>query len=300
MHPRPVIPVKTYLLTRRCIERRFLLRPSKQTNQILEYCLAVAAERTGVDVHCFCAMSNHVHAVVTDVDGRLPEFLQFFHRHVAVAMNASLARGENFWAAQQASAVELGDAFDVLDKLAYVVANPTAAGLVKAPQQWPGVVTRRLGERRVVDRPDVYFRTNGTMPERATLEYTVPPQLRELDPGKPQRLFFSAVAGHVRAARTRMAAEGRTFIGAEAVLKQRLSRAAGSKEKLRGGSPRFAMRDRELRKLAKQRRRAFLSAYQDALARWREGVRDTRFPEGTWLMRRLHRVTCGPPLPCAA
>src|SRR5690606_12259327 len=109
MLPRPVLPGATYLLTRRCIERRFLLRPSRQTNQIIEYCLAVASARTGVEAHAFCAMSNHVHAVVTDVHGRLPEFLQLFHRHVAVALNASLGRKENVWAAHQTSVVELDD-----------------------------------------------------------------------------------------------------------------------------------------------------------------------------------------------
>ena len=39
-YPRQVLPGMTYLLTRRCTQRQFLLRPSAQTNAILLYCEA--------------------------------------------------------------------------------------------------------------------------------------------------------------------------------------------------------------------------------------------------------------------
>lgn len=45
---------------------------------------------------------------------------------------------------------------DVLEKMAYTIANPTAAGLVRSPREWPGVVSLRLAERFSVDRPDVF------------------------------------------------------------------------------------------------------------------------------------------------
>ena len=59
--PRRVLPGTSYLVTRRCSERRFFLRPSKLTNEILLYVLAVAAQRYGVLVHAFCVLSNHLH-----------------------------------------------------------------------------------------------------------------------------------------------------------------------------------------------------------------------------------------------
>jgi putative transposase len=59
--PRQVLPGTTYLVTRRCSQRQFLLRPSRQTNQLFGFLLAVAAQRFHVDVHAFCVMSNHVH-----------------------------------------------------------------------------------------------------------------------------------------------------------------------------------------------------------------------------------------------
>src|SRR4051794_11895903 len=82
--PRHVVPMATYLITRRVILRHMLLRPDEVMTEILLYVLAIAARRSGVQVHAFCAMSTHIHLVVTDVRGELPQFLHFFHRIVSL------------------------------------------------------------------------------------------------------------------------------------------------------------------------------------------------------------------------
>ena len=69
--PRRVLAGKTYLLTRRCLGRRFLLRADPELNHLFAYCLALSAERHGVEVQALCVMSNHYHLVVTDVRGVL-------------------------------------------------------------------------------------------------------------------------------------------------------------------------------------------------------------------------------------
>jgi putative transposase len=260
----------------------------------------VAAERTGVQLHAFCAMSNHVHAVVTDIEGHLPEFLQHFHRHVAVAMNASLGRHENFWAATQASAVELGDANDVLEKMAYVIANPTAAGLVRSPQKWPGVISKRLGETRRIKRPTGFFRQEGAMPEFATLSFVHPAQLDHFDTATANQLLFKSISTKVHAARAWALRNRKPFAGAKAVMKMALSRSAATNETIKGRNPRFAIGDPEKRRAAISRWRTFLLAYREAMHHWTHGVRGIRFPEGTWMMQRVHRATCGPPALCAA
>ncbi|WP_242392100.1 hypothetical protein [Anaeromyxobacter oryzisoli] len=56
--PRQVLEGATYLVTRRCSERRFFLRPSKDTDAIFRYVLAVAANRYGIQVHAYCVLSN--------------------------------------------------------------------------------------------------------------------------------------------------------------------------------------------------------------------------------------------------
>jgi REP element-mobilizing transposase RayT len=59
--PRQLLPGTTYLVTRRCLQRQFLLRPSKLTNQVFGFLLAIAARRFDVDLHACCVMSNHFH-----------------------------------------------------------------------------------------------------------------------------------------------------------------------------------------------------------------------------------------------
>ena len=48
-----------YLITRRCSQRQFLLRPDAATNNAFLYCLIHAALRSHIDVLLPCAMSNH-------------------------------------------------------------------------------------------------------------------------------------------------------------------------------------------------------------------------------------------------
>ena len=59
MLPRQVLPRQFYLITRRCAQRQFLLRPDPATNNAFLYCLIDAASRCEIDVLLPCAMSNH-------------------------------------------------------------------------------------------------------------------------------------------------------------------------------------------------------------------------------------------------
>jgi len=41
--PRAIVPGRRYMITRRCSERRFFMRPDRETNNAFVYCLALAA-----------------------------------------------------------------------------------------------------------------------------------------------------------------------------------------------------------------------------------------------------------------
>jgi len=97
--PRAIIPGRRYLITRRCSERRFFMRPDRETNNAFVYCMALAARKSRVSVVCVGTTSNHYHAVVVDNRGRLPEFLEQFHKLFAKHQNALRGRWEAFWAA---------------------------------------------------------------------------------------------------------------------------------------------------------------------------------------------------------
>jgi hypothetical protein len=264
-------------------------------NRTFLYCFVYAAQRTGIEVHGFVMMSNHWHGIVSDPQCRLPEFLQILHRLVAVATNAALGRVENFWAAGAPSVVCLDHADDILDKLAYVIANPVAAGLVKDPRDWPGVITTGLGQVLVAERPARYFRTEGAMPEKVSLACRLPPALRDLGFDGAMRRLRPLVQGCVRRARNALRAKGGSFLGADGVRAMSTANSATTPERARRRTPSFASREPSRRDAARRRLLVFRQAYRVALDLWRCGDRAVRFPSGTYQMRVLHAACCGPP-----
>ena len=69
--PRRVLPATTYLLTRRCTQRKFLFRPDRRTREVVRYLTAWAAQRADVELHAAIWLSNHVHLHVTDPNDHL-------------------------------------------------------------------------------------------------------------------------------------------------------------------------------------------------------------------------------------
>ena len=293
--PRQILPGTTYLVTRRCAQRQFLLQPSPITNGVFRYVLAVAARRFGVRVHAYCVLSNHFHLVVTDPAARLPAFEQYLDSLVARALNASLGRWEAFWAPASYSAVSLPSPDDVVDKAAYVLANPVAAGLVRRGRDWPGLWSdpgQIGGDAIVVERPAVFFRAGGEMPEAIPLELTTPPGFAV--PGDFQSLLASALAAREEQAALELSSEGRAFLGQKRVLAQSPRARPPQGEPRRKLKPRVAGRDKWKRIEALGRLSEFLRAYREAWTALKAGVRDAIFPAGTYWLRVAHGVRCGP------
>lgn len=288
--PRQVLAGTTYFVTRRCTGRQFLLRPSKAANRTFLYLLAVAVERYGIQLHAYCVMSNHYHLVVTDPDARLPACFQFLDGLVARAINALLGRtDDHFWGRDSFSAVELAGPEAIVDKAAYTLANPVAAGLVRSAHRWPGLWSSpdSVGaEARRADRPTHFFDPMGAMPKSVTLRLTTPPGFASAGAFREQ--LGAALAAQEAAAVTRVG----TFLGASGVLAQKPTARASSVEPPGRLNPRVAARDEESRVAALLRLLTFLSDYRLALAAWREGKRRTLFPAGTYLMRLACGVAC--------
>jgi REP element-mobilizing transposase RayT len=289
--PRQVLPGATYLVTRRCSERRFLLRPSPAVNGIFLFVLAVAAKRFGVHVHAVCVLSNHVHLVVTDTAARLPAFAQYVFSLVARATNGSLGRWESFWAPGSYSAVKLESPDDVVAKTAYALANPVAAALVRRGDEWPGLRTAvaQLGAATLTaPRPDAFFRNEGYLPMKEDLELPVPPGFATAEEFR-QRVsaaLEALEANHVKAI-TRGG-----FLGVEKVLAQKPWTRPDRREARRKLNPRIAARDQWKRLEALSRLKEFLNSYRAAWAALRSGAREVLFPAGTYLLRVVHGVKC--------
>src|SRR5512133_64478 len=285
--PRRVLPGTTYLVTRRCSERRFFLKPSRLTNDIFLYVLAIAAQRYGVLVHAFCVLSNHCHLIVTDEEGRLPAFMQYLDSLVARAVNASIGHFESFWATDGSySAVEpLGPA-DILAKTAYVLANPVAAGLVQRGTEWPGLWTSpdQIGTATLSARkPERFFAPKSYLPAVAELELTVP---RGFPSAAEFRSLVSAALSELEEKHHQeTASKKRRFLGVARVLAQNPFARPPPGEPRFELKPRIAARDKWRRIEGLFRLKSFEQAYRQAWVERRSGAPNVLFPAGTYLLR---------------
>jgi REP element-mobilizing transposase RayT len=291
--PRLIVPGATYLITRRCSERRFFLRPDDEVNPIVQYVVAVAAARYGVAIHACSALSNHLHLVVTDRQGRLPDFTQYIGSQIARAVNSVIGHWEAFWDSDGVSQVILETPDAILEKMTYVLSNPVSAGLVRRSADWPGVwsAPELIGAAAVtVKRPTAYFNPDGYMPEALELELSRPPGFED------DEQFVETLIARLRdaedAAAAALGSEGRSFLGRRRVLAQNPFARPRQTEPRRQLKPRVACRNKWKRIEALQRLAAFVDAYRAALAAWRAGDRSALFPAGTWLMRVQHGAAC--------
>jgi REP element-mobilizing transposase RayT len=287
--PRQVLPGTTYLVTRRCAQRQFFLKPSRIGREVFLYVLAVAAQRYGIKVHAYCVLSNHYHLVVTDPLAQLPGFQLYLDGIVARAVNALLGRDEALWGPNSFSAVTLVAPRDVVDKAAYTLANPVAAGLVRAARRWPGLWSspEAVGAGGVqVRRPNHFFDPEGGLPEAVAFQLSTPPGFPSAEAFREQ--LTTALAE--REAEAKKTASG--FLGVARVMAQRATARPRSPEPRRQLNPRVAAKDKWKRIEALGRLVSFLTSYRSALRAWREGRDGVLFPVGTYLMRVMHGAAC--------
>lgn len=280
------------MITRRCTQRMFLLKPTPQTTNILEYCVAAGAQKYDIEIHAICVLSNHWHAIITDPKGNLSDFMGYVHKYISKCVNASLGRWENLWCSGKPSAVALEGEEDILDKMVYVLTNPVQAELVSSHETWPGLIGFRAKDSKTVDRPSVYFRANGPMPEQVELSYTKPSAFSSMS----QETYEADILERVREAEKEIVQEvlaaGRKFLGVRQIMKQKVTDAPQSYAKHRKLNPRIGAKDKWKRLEAIRRLKTFLHDYREAYSRWRQGFRDVVFPYGTYAMQRFNNVRC--------
>lgn len=289
--PRQVLPNQFYLLTRRCTQQQFLLRPDDEINNAIAYCLAVAAERCNVTVLITTVESNHHHTVIFDREGTCPQFIEHFHKLVARCINSRYGRCENVWASVEPCVTLLLDHEAIMSELAYAAANPVKDRLVERAVQWPGLNGYRhlLNNRTLrARRPRFFFKRDSSMPAEVTLEFTIPSELGERDDVVAE--LRERVETIERA--TKVGRAGARVFGVRNVLAQdwrnstrRPSRDTQPTRTARPIRPRFAGR-REVRVEALIQFRDFLRSYRNARESWLAG-RACVFPTGTYWMARF-------------
>jgi hypothetical protein len=225
----------------------------------------------------------------------LPAFERYLDSLVARSINALHGRWESFWASGSYSAVQLVSQADAISKIAYVLANPVAAGLVRRGSDWPGLRSdpTQIGKKGIIfKRPSHFFRPEGPMPETATLEFICPPGFESAEAFRHQLL--EAVTALEDEAARELASQGRPFLGVRRILAQRPEDRPTPGEPRRGLNPRIACRDKWKRVEAISRLKTFLKDYREAWLAYAGGLRNVLFPHGTYWMRVAYGASCAP------
>lgn len=285
------------MITRRCSERRFFLRPDEETNNAFIYCLGVAALKYGVRVIFTATMSNHHHTGVLDVEGRLPDFLAHFHKLVAKHQNALRGRWEAMWASEQTSVVELVEPEDVFEKMVYALTNPVAGHLVERVHQWPGVssLAATIADKPLTaNRPEVFFRADGDMPATVSVPLVLPSELTADSRATFIKRLQERIAEAEKSAADERRHSGRQIVGRAAVGAQHWNDYPRSREPRRVLDPRIACKNTWRRIEALARNKIWLEAYRRAREAFLAGTA-LAFPHGTFWLRRYAGVVCESP-----
>lgn len=289
MAPRRILAGLTWFITRRTTRRHFLLRPDADgiSQAIYWYTTAVLAKKFGIVIHAVQILSTHIHEVLTDPLGNLPNFVRERNRALANALKCHRGWPEEVFQRAPASYVALHGPEAILKQIGYTLANCVEAGLVTSPEHWPGVTVlpNEIGSRVVeVSRPTMYFNPeNEVWPDRASLAIEVPHELKVAYGERAGDKIRVAVDCAVLRAREIARAAGRTVGPIARLLSTPFQRRARSCEPFGTRNPRFATGgDSELAREAKSSWREFLGKYRKALHEWRTGVPRPDFPPGTW------------------
>ncbi|RAL20615.1 hypothetical protein DL240_16420 [Lujinxingia litoralis] len=293
--PRRHLKDQVVMLTRRCFERRFFLRPDTTINAIAAYEFARAGQRHGVAIHAVMVMSNHPHLIVTDARGRRSDFMRDALSGIARARNADLGRRSYFWDDRPYCDTVLLERQAQERKLLYTWLNPVRAGLVERAEDWPGfkILPRDWGKPVKVPRPGAFYGRRS--PEFIEFTPQPPPGYEDMSLSEVRAHFeglLKEAEDEIRAERRRCK---KRLVGVKRVLAVRPTSHPSTPAPMGQMSPRFASQDPAILSAAIARERAFFNAYARERERWLKGKKGVVFPCGTVWLRRNAPVKCRAP-----
>jgi len=282
-------PGQYYLVTTRCHQARFFLRPDRELNAaVLEWLARAQDAFPGLRLHAICVMSNHLHLLVHDQKGELAAWASFFLGNLARAVNRIRKRSGTFFERRYAAEPILDDDA-LIDRLVYVITNPVKAALCSRARQWPGIVLwANEGvaiERRVcwIDR-DAQRRARGTVPNADGSEPRTAQGPLRIDPLPGNGMGSLNVAEAIRSREQALAAERRgerrTTMTAAKVLAQ--SWHAAPRSPKRTPRPLCHAADSALRRAFMEGFREFTALFRDASEQLRNGARSALFPDWSY------------------
>jgi len=277
-----------YFVTARCFQRRLLLRPSKETEEVLGGVLARAARLYGVELFAFNFASNHMHLVVRAPRGNLPRFMQYLMTNISKKIGALVGWRGAFWERRYSAAPILDDAA-LLERVGYVLAHGVKEGLVRHCCDWPGLSSLEMmldGQPRTFQWFNWTRRSSGNRhgETRAQLDprWAEPEELRlatlpspALQTPESLRRFFHRAVEAIEEEGSR---QHKKVLGVEGVLRQWPQRRPPPPKQRKPRPPCHAT-VAALREGYLQRYRDFAVVFHEASRRWRSGDPAASFPD---------------------
>jgi REP element-mobilizing transposase RayT len=126
-------------VTTRTLQGRFLLRPSRDLNDVVYGVLAKAAERYDVGVVHFVALSNHMHALLVPRDAQaLADFMTYLNGNLAKEAGRLHDWRQKIWGRRYRAVVVSDEPEAQVARLRYLLDQGCKEGLVRSPREWPG------------------------------------------------------------------------------------------------------------------------------------------------------------------
>lgn len=281
-------PLAIYFVTVRCFQRRLLMRPSIETNEVLGGVLARAARLNGVEIFAFVFASNHVHLLVRAPRANLPRFMQHLLTNISKKVGHLVRWRGRFWE-RRYSAEPVLDEVALLGRLRYVLSHGPKEGLVRTCAEWPGLsslsmmldgASRRFRwfnwTRKAKTRPSANGpgRFHDAWAERETLTLTSLP----LQTVQSREAFQRFLQDAMRAIEEQASRLHHRFLGQAGVLRQHPHRRASQKE--RSSRPPCHTSIPALLREYLETYQSYVAAFRRASSRWRRGELGVVFPDG--------------------
>lgn len=290
--PRSLVEV-----TIRTIQARFLLRPSRDLNEIVVGILARAADRYEVEVCAFIFLSNHAHLLLVPADAeQLALFMGYVNGNLAKEAGRLHGWRERFWGRRYQAIVVSDEETAQVARLRYVLENGCKENLVRRPADWPGVHTvdallSGLPLRGVwFDRTAEYeARRRGehfgkyAYSEDRELALSPLPVWKQLEPVEIRRRVAEIVTEIEAATRRRFRQTGISAFGRRRILRQ--DPHSGPERISRSPAPRFHADEWSVRRGLELAYHAFRVAYRQAADELKKGRIEVDFPRGCHLPR---------------
>ncbi len=295
--PRRHIAGQVAMLTRRCSERRYFLRPDDYINQVMKFEVGKAANKHGQQLYAAMTMSNHLHVGVGDTTGDRSKFMQDSMSGVARSRNRDLSRKGHFWESGSYNDTVLLDRDAIERKLLYIWLNPVRAGLVERAEDWPGfkILPKDWGKTMRVEKPERFY--GRRTPDEVEFTPQPPPEFDDMELEEVREHFQKLLREAEDEIIERRQNAKIPFCGPTIVRAKDPMESPIEPEPLRSSVPRFATKDAGLRAAARDIYRTFCDRYESCRERWinnrgkpTKKRKRVTFPAGTVQLRRCAPV----------